>query len=130
MSIRNLLVKIIGILLLVNTFVAAGPAISGVRTFTQPDGTKFEGVLKGDSSFHWIESEGSIVIVNPQDKFYHKAIINTENKISIMSEKPTIIQNNMSEASPRIPANHEVTNEKRKKLNQLYKNSKIGSHPQ
>ncbi len=130
MSIKKLLVKVIGTLLLVNTFVVAGPAISGVRTFTQPDGTQFEGILKGDSSFHWIESEGSIVIVNPEDKFYHKAIINIENKITITNEKPTIIQSNMSESSARIPLKHEVTDNKRKKLNQLYKNSKTGNHPQ
>ena len=60
----------------------------GIISFTQPDGTKFLGVLKGDAYFNWIESNGDVIIYNPKDKFYHKAIVT--DKITILEDKPKV----------------------------------------
>mgnify|MGYP007043492829 CR=1 FL=1 len=123
------ILKIIILIMLVKSFVFAGPAFPGVRTFTQPDGTKFEGVLKGDSSFHWIESDGSIIIMNPTDKFYYKATIDANNSLNLTSEKPANKTSEISASSGIEDKKHDVSQEDRKKLYKLYKKSKVGNYP-
>ena len=68
----KILLKLLIMSLLINSSAMAMPAVQGVRTFTQPDGTQFEGVLKGNAQFNWIESNGEIVKYNPTDKNYYK----------------------------------------------------------
>ena len=123
------IIKAIFAILLLSSVVVAGVAISGARTFTQPDGTKFEGVLKGDASFHWIESSGNIVIYNPKDKFYYKAVIDEKKGLILTNEKPDIKANKISASSSRVAKEHKVTQDDRKKLYIMYKKSKTGNYP-
>lgn len=129
MNITTLLVRICFTLTLVSTFVVAGPAFPGTKVFTQPDGTQFEGTLKGDSSFHWIESNGYVIIYNPVDKFYYKALIDVKKGLILTDEKPEK-KSDMAEPSGISSQLHGVTQEDRKKLFILYKKSKTRNHPQ
>jgi len=122
-------IKILLTLTLLNTLTVAAPAISGTRTFTQPDGTRFEGILKGDSSFHWIESNGHIVICNPDDKFYYKAILDIEKGLVLTNTKPEIKIDNLSASSSLEPKKHDITQDDKDNLYILYKKSKTGHHP-
>jgi len=121
--------KIIITLACLNSFVFAGPAITGTRTFTQPDGTKFEGILKGDSSFHWIESNGKVVIFNPADKFYYEAIIDSANGLTLSHTKPQVKSTNLLQANSLNSVTHKVSQEDKDKLFILYKKSKRVHHP-
>ena len=106
----------------------AGPALSGERSFTQPDGTKFQGELKGDSSFHWIESKGEIVIYNPKDKYYYKASINAENKLQMSNEKPSTPSRVTAFGETRASQKELPLNAK-KALETLREKSKVGNYP-
>jgi len=67
------------LLTLLFTYTLFGaPAIHRELTFTQPDGTTFKGYLKGDSALHWIESDGELIVYNPKDKAYYKAVIDEQ----------------------------------------------------
>lgn len=125
----RLFLKIILTLALTSSFSFAGPAISGTRTFTQPDGTKFEGVLKGDSSFHWIESNSEVVIYNPQDKFYYKAIIDINKGLILTNKKPLVKVDNISQSSPLTKKQHKLAEKDNKNIYILYKKSKHGNYP-
>jgi len=121
--------KILLSLTLLSSILLAGPAITGTRTFTQPDGTTFEGVLKGDSSFHWIESDGSAVVYNPKDKFYYKATIDKDKGLIPTEEKPNIKVQNRSSAINGAVINHDVKESDKKSLKELHKKSKVGNYP-
>lgn len=129
MNIEKLLLKAIFILMMASSFAVAGQAISGNRTFTQPDGTKFEGILKGDSSFHWIESNGNVVVYNAEDKFYYKAVIDINKGLMLTNEKPAVKINGLSSSSTGVTKKHDVTQDDRKNLYFFYKKSKSRSHP-
>lgn len=52
------------------------PAFEHVRTFVQPDGTVFEGKVRGDEHLHWIEtSDGTVLVFNKQSAQYEHAKI-------------------------------------------------------
>jgi hypothetical protein len=44
---------------------------SGLKTFKQPDGTIFQGYLRGTAAFNWIESNEDLVQYNTDDKYYY-----------------------------------------------------------
>jgi hypothetical protein len=123
------LLKIILIFVLFQVMLFSSQAIQKKRVFTQPDGTKFEGILKGDSSFHWIESGGDIVIYNKEDKFYHKAIIDKDKGLIITKEKPVVKLDNILTSKALVPKKHDVSKQDRQNLYILYKKSKTGNYP-
>lgn len=56
-------------LLLYGTLLNAAPAFERERTFTQPDGTTFQGRLRGDEYLHWVETEeGKILVFNKKER--------------------------------------------------------------
>ena len=75
------------LVILLNVAAFGAPALEREITFTQPDGTQFVGKQKGDASFHWIESGGDIVIYNPNDRYYYKAIVDKEKGIVPTTQK-------------------------------------------
>ena len=101
----------------------AGLPISTKRVFKQPDGTQFEGFLKGDSSFHWIESEGDIVTYNPKDKFYYKALVDKEKGLVLTDEKPNIL------TKIRVLKTKNIKDEDKKTLHDLSQKTKQGNYP-
>lgn len=99
--------------LLINFYLYAAPASPNVRTFTQADGTTFQGVLKGTSAFHWIQSNGQIVKYNYKDKFYHIAIFDKNNTLILTNKVPKYQKRNLMQ-------NHTLKKEEMKKLKTLY----------
>ena len=89
------IINILFVIILVNIAALGAPALKRTITFTQPDGTQFVGKQKGDASFHWIESGGDIVVYNPKDKYYYKAIVDKEKGIVPTTQK-------MGQASKRV----------------------------
>lgn len=129
MKTKKLLFKTVLTLMILSSFAVAGPAFHGTRIFTQPDGTKFEGNLKGDSSFNWIESNGNVVIINPEDKFYYNAVIGVDDSLQLTNQKPAIKADGVFQSNGITPKKHDVSADERKKLHNLYKKSKTGNHP-
>ncbi len=62
------------------TFVFCVPAFQGAVEFKQNDGSTFQGTLKGDEWFNWIEDkEGRIVKYNNSSKNYEYAKVEEKN---------------------------------------------------
>ena len=62
----------IGVLLFVG-LIQASVAFQNTRTYTQPDGTTFEGTVQGLAQIHWIEtSTGDIIKYNFKKKAYYE----------------------------------------------------------
>ncbi len=81
------ILNILSLVILLNIAAFGAPALSRTITFTQPDGTQFVGKQKGDASFHWIESGSDIVVYNPKDKYYYKAVVDKEKGILPTTQK-------------------------------------------
>ena len=124
------IIRLVTLLLMVSTLTYAAPARGGVKVFTQPDGTTFSGVLKGDASFHWIESNSNVVLFNPNDNFYYNAKV-TENGKLVLTDTKT---HNSIKHSPALNSNagkkiHSVSPSTHKVLMQIIKESKKGNYP-
>ena len=117
------------LLTLLFTYTLFGaPAINRELTFTQPDGTTFKGYLKGDSALHWVESEEEVLIYNPKDKFYYKAIIDEQKgKLAPSSEKfyPSALQNVGVNGSSK----RKISEKTKEALKNLYKKMKTQNLP-
>lgn len=62
------------------TFALCVPAFQGPMEFKQNDGSTFQGKLKGDEWFNWIEDkEGRIVKYNNSSKNYEYAKVEEKN---------------------------------------------------
>ena len=128
------IIKFITVLFLLTTTLYSAPARGGLITFTQPDGTTFKGLLKGDASFHWIESNGEIVMLNPKDHYFYNAKISKEGSLELTTQKPMnfdALQRQAPQSASvyqKAPA-HNVDKSSREALSKLYKASKQGPHP-
>jgi len=110
---------VLSILLIINTLLLAGPARGGILTFTQPDGTQFQGLLKGTSAFNWIQSNGEIIKYNSKDKFYHIAIFDINNTLQLTERVPShTIRRAPAKGAPSV--SHQLQEEQTQKLKQLY----------
>jgi len=111
----------------------AAPARSGVHTFTQADGTQFEGILKGDSAFHWIESNARVVLYNPADKFYYYADFNANHELVLTNKKPELKQKKVPQQVSGIISTkenlHLVDNNTKKALQKMQEESRKGHRP-
>ena len=59
----------------------AVPAAPNLMTFKQPDGSKFQGFLKGDEYFSWIQTENKEVIVkNKFSGFYEFGMLGKDSE--------------------------------------------------
>jgi len=57
--------------LLLTSCLMAVPAAPHMMSFEQPDGSQFQGFLKGDEYFSWIQTENQEVVVqNPTNGFF------------------------------------------------------------
>jgi len=121
--------KILLILLMLNTFLMSAQAHKGVKLFTQPDGTKFEGVLRGDSSFHWIQSSGNIVVYSPSDKYYYIAKFDEVKGLILTDTKPTISSLKYSPSRSKSINQHIISNADKQNIYLMYKKSKVGNYP-
>lgn len=130
----KIFLKFILIVMTLLSTLNATQARSGQHTFTQPDGTEFEGVLRGDSSFHWIESNKNVVLYNPEDKFYYNATLNANKRLQMSKEKPatkrkidTSLVSGLTTVSKET--SHTVDDATKQALRTLQKESRKGHHP-
>ncbi|MEA1983050.1 MAG: hypothetical protein U9N39_05840 [Campylobacterota bacterium] len=128
----KLFLKFIITIVLLATTLSATPARSGLITFTQPDGSEFEGYLKGDAVFHWIESDSRVVLYNGDDKFYYNAVVNAEGSFELTKEKPP---RKVQSKSQKVSAfkveehQHSVDDNTKKALKRVQQNARKGNHP-
>jgi len=116
--------------LLGTTLLWSAPARGGLITFRQADGATFQGLLKGDASFHWIESDGEIVLFNRVDSNYYKAKI-VDDSLVMTKEKAVVKSSKRASAFTEKAKEslHAVSKEKREALNMMHKNAQKGHHP-
>ncbi len=112
----------------------AAQARGGIIIFTQPDGTQFEGVLRGDSSFHWIESNSKVVMFNKEDHFYYNATLNASSKLQMTKEKPVTKKDGDSFQVSLVSGiskekSHRVNDGTKQALRVLQRESRKGHHP-
>jgi len=108
----------------------AAPARGGQQVFTQPDGTKFQGYLKGDAAFHWIESDAKIVLYNPKDKFYYNAIVDTNNSVVLGRTKPsTITSSRVGFQTSQTPSEQTISTKYKKALKIMQNKAHVGMYP-
>jgi len=116
-----------------SSIVNASPARSGLHIFTQADGTQFEGVLKGDSSFHWIESNSKVVFYNSKDKFYYYADFNANHELILTNEKPKLKHTEMIQRVSGVISSKEnsylIDSDTKKALQKMQNKSRKGHHP-
>ena len=69
------------VIFIVTKGLLAAPAAPHLMTFEQPDGSKFQGFLKGDEYFSWIETENKEVIVkNKFSGFYEFGMLGKDSE--------------------------------------------------
>jgi hypothetical protein len=105
----------------------AAPALSRVHTFVQPDATTFQGVLMGDSSLHWIESDGKIIVLNPEDKFYYIAEIKNNKLVPTTQKAHSPSMRSASRTTSK--ENHIVSKDTREQLQKVIKQTRQGNFP-
>jgi hypothetical protein len=115
---------IIGMIFL-GTLLQAAPARGGVKTFTQPDGTTFQGLLRGDSSFHWIESNQHLVLFNKEDKYYYNAEIDKEGNVKLTSKRE---ESKSRRAVTHSPDVHKVSSDLKASIDKCYRDSRKTAH--
>ena len=129
----RILFKYLLITLALVSSLNAGMARGGLLTFTQPDGTQFEGYLKGDSAFHWIESGSKVVIFNPSDKFYYIAKVNAKGILECSSKRPDSklpMSQSAAVSLKKESPSHQLDKSTKDALHQMQKRAKQGNHPQ
>ncbi|MGB1206805.1 MAG: M6 family metalloprotease domain-containing protein [Chitinophagales bacterium] len=64
-------------------------ATPDMRTFVQPDGTEFEGYVRGTRAVHYIETADGYTILKDNDGFYKYAISTNDGDLAVTNMKTT-----------------------------------------
>ena len=116
--------------LLAATLLNAAPARGGLHTYTQADGSSFQATLKGDAAFHWMQSNGEVIMYNPQDKNYYNAELTSDGKFVIGKQKAgTRVRKSAGLHTNANTGSQTLDNKKRAALQRLQRAAKQGSHP-
>ncbi len=131
----KIFIKYLTLLLLLTSLLSSAPSRGGVLTFAQPDGTTFKGILRGSSTFNWIESKGKIVMINEKDGFFYNASFTKEGELTPTQQKPESSSKsdiNFSQKATQYKkkSEHKIDEVSSEKLQKLYKKSRKGHHPQ
>ncbi len=120
----------ISIMLLGTTLLNGAPARGGLRTYTQADGSTFQATLNGDAAFHWMQSNGEVILYNPQDKNYYIAELNSAGKFIMSKNKVGISAQQISATrASKNRTSQMLDSEKKAALRKLQRESRKGSHP-
>ena len=113
------------------TLLSGAPARGGLHTYRQADGSTFQATLHGDAAFHWMESNGEVILFNPQDKNYYNASLSSEGKFVMSKQKvgARVGQNAPLRVNEKSVAQI-LDSKKRAALQRLQRASRQGSHPQ
>ena len=124
-------VYIFAFMLLMSLEIFASPARPGVLHFTQPDGTEFEGVLRGSSAFHWIESNGAVVKYSFKDKFYHIAKFTSSGDLELTEALPLAAPSaSRGLNSLKSVQSHAVSPSEKQKLQKMFQQRNGAQAPQ
>ena len=85
--------------LLFYTTLSAAPTAPHLMTFEQPDGSKFNGFLKGDEYFSWIQTGNKeVVIKNQTNGFYEFGMLaqDSEGKTQLQPSGIRIVERGIS----------------------------------
>ena len=85
--------------LLFYTTLSAAPAAPHLMTFEQPDGSKFNGFLKGDEYFSWIQTGNKeVVIKNQTNGFYEFGMLaqDSEGRTQLQPSGVRIVERGIS----------------------------------
>ena len=85
--------------LLFYTTLSAAPAAPHLKTFEQPDGSKFNGFLKGDEYFSWIQTgDKEVVIKNQTNGFYEFGMLaqDSEGRTQLQPSGVRIVERGIS----------------------------------
>jgi hypothetical protein len=121
--------KIFFLMLLLSSAAFSAPALQRVVTFTQPNGSQFKGQYKGDASFHWIQSNGDVIVYNPKDKYYYKAKVDKDKGLVFTNEKPMTLSTQLRGLNAASTKQKQLDAIEKSNLYILYKKSKIGNYP-
>ena len=118
------------LIILATPTVYAAYARGGVHTYRQADGSTFQATLHGDSTFHWMESNGKVILYNSQDKNYYNAEVTSDGKFVMGKQK-------VGTRARRTRALHVNKNiaiqtqesKQREALRNLQREARKGSHP-
>ena len=85
--------------LLFSPTLSAPPAAPHLMTFEQPDGSKFNGFLKGDEYFSWIQTgDKEVVIKNQTNGFYEFGMLaqDSEGRTQLQPSGVRIVERGIS----------------------------------
>jgi len=117
----NTIVKIILACTLMSSIALASSAAPGVKVFKQADGSTFEGILKGNAFFNWIESNGNVVMYNAQDKSYYKAIYDEQKGFVLSSTKiSSVVGKSSADGVSSAVSDHKVSKSIQNQLAKVY----------
>ena len=111
--------------LLFYTTLSAAPAAPHLMTFEQPDGSKFNGFLKGDEYFSWIQTGNKeVVIKNQTNGFYEFGMLaqDSEGRTQLQPSGVRIVERGISRRY--LPIYLEPI--KRSDLGKIWERKKIG----
>ena len=124
------LILYIAFILMGATLLSGAPARGGLRTYTQADGSTFQATLHGDAAFHWMESNGEVILYNPEEKNYYNAELNKAGKFVMSKNRVGTRVSQKSAIYTRQTATHKtLDSEKRAALQRLQSQAREGSHP-
>ena len=123
------LMRIFLMMFLLSVAAFSSPALQRTVTFTQPSGETFQGQYKGDASFHWIESDGNVIVYNPKDKYYYKAIVDKTKGLIMTDEKPSALTTELSGLNAVKSAKKALSEIDKRNIYILYKKAKTGNYP-
>ena len=107
--------------LLFYTTLSAAPAAPHLITFEQPDGSKFNGFLKGDEYFSWIETENKMILVKSKTSgFFEFALIKMDQKkrLILLPSGVTVIEQGHSS----LKTNHNIPKISPDQLREIWQN--------
>ena len=87
------------VIFIVTKGLLAVPAAPHLMTFKQPDGSKFQGFLKGDEYFSWIQTGNKeVVIKNQTNGFYEFGMLaqDSEGRIQLQPSGVRIVERGIS----------------------------------
>jgi hypothetical protein len=119
----NILHTILGTLILAGSLYAV-PAYQGEISFKQQDGSAFNGTLKGDEWFHWIEdNNGHVIVYNRKNKTYEFGMLKLINgSYELLPSGIAVVSQNKKYENRTLPVN--VGNIDHNTLSQIWKNKR------